>query len=59
MLEVPSTWIAKQFSQYRQAAQREPVGVTHYGRVTEVERWSQASALQEQDTVLRTGACEP
>ena len=36
MLEVPSTEIAKRFSQYRQAAQREPVGVTHYGRVTEV-----------------------
>jgi hypothetical protein len=36
MLEVPSTEVAKRFSQYRQAAQREPVGVTHYGRVTEV-----------------------
>jgi len=36
VLEVPSTEIAKRFSQYRQAAQREPVGVTHYGRVTEV-----------------------
>jgi len=36
MLEVPSTEIAKRFSQYRQAAQRGPVGVTHYGRVTEV-----------------------
>jgi hypothetical protein len=36
MLEVPSTEIAKRFSQYRQAAQREPVGVTHYSRVTEV-----------------------
>lgn len=36
MLEAPSTEIAKRFSQYRQAAQREPVGVTHYGRVTEV-----------------------
>ena len=36
MLEVPSTEIAKRFSQYRQAAQREPVGVTHYNRVTEV-----------------------
>jgi len=30
-MEVPSTEIAKRFSQYRQAAQREPVGVTHYG----------------------------
>jgi hypothetical protein len=36
MLKVPSTEVAKRFSQYRQAAQREPVGVTHYGRVTEV-----------------------
>jgi hypothetical protein len=36
MLEVPSTEIAKRFSQYRQAAQREPVGVTHYSRITEV-----------------------
>jgi len=36
MLEVPSTEIAKRFSQYRQAAQREPVGVTHYSRVTEL-----------------------
>ena len=36
MLEVPSTEIAKRFSRYRQAAQREPVGVTHYNRVTEV-----------------------
>ncbi len=36
MLEVPCTEIAKRFSQYRQAAQREPVGVTHYSRVTEV-----------------------
>jgi len=36
MLEVPSTEIAKRFSQYRQAAQRGPVGVTHYSRVTEV-----------------------
>jgi len=36
MLEAPSTEIAKRFSRYRQAAQREPVGVTHYGRVTEV-----------------------
>ena len=36
MLKAPSTEIAKRFSQYRQAAQREPVGVTHYSRVTEV-----------------------
>lgn len=36
MLEVPSTEVAKRFSQYRLAAQREPVGVTHYSRVTEV-----------------------
>jgi hypothetical protein len=36
MLKVPSTEVAKRFSQYRQAAQREPVGVAHYGRVTEV-----------------------
>lgn len=36
MLTAPSTEVAKRFSQYRQAAQREPVGVTHYSRVTEV-----------------------
>ena len=36
MLEVPATEIAKRFSQYRQAAQREPVAVTHHSRVTEV-----------------------
>ncbi len=36
MLEVPATEIAKRFSRYRQAAQREPVAVTHHGRVTEV-----------------------
>jgi hypothetical protein len=36
MLEVSATEIAKRFSQYRQAAQREPVAVTHHSRVTEV-----------------------
>ena len=36
MLEVPATEVAKRFSQYRQAAQREPVAVTHHSRVTEV-----------------------
>ncbi len=36
MLEVTATEIAKRFSQYRQAAQREPVAVTHHSRVTEV-----------------------
>lgn len=36
MLEVSATEIAKRFSQYRQAAQREPVAVTHHRRVTEV-----------------------
>lgn len=36
MLEVTATEIAKRFSQYRQAAQREPVAVTHHGRATEV-----------------------
>lgn len=36
MLEVPATEIAKRFSRYRQAAQREPVAVTHHSRVTEV-----------------------
>lgn len=36
MVEVPATEIAKRFSRYRQAAQREPVAVTHHGRVTEV-----------------------
>jgi prevent-host-death family protein len=33
---VPATEFAKRFSQYRQAAQREPVAVTHHNRVTEV-----------------------
>lgn len=36
MLEVPATEIAKRFSRYRQAAQHEPVAVTHHRRVTEV-----------------------
>ena len=36
MLEVTATEIAKRFSRYRQAAQREPVAVTHHNRVTEV-----------------------
>lgn len=36
MIEVPATEFAKRFSRYRQAAQREPVAVTHHGRVTEV-----------------------
>ena len=36
MLTVPSTEIAKRFSRYRSAAQYEPVGVTHHGRITEV-----------------------
>jgi hypothetical protein len=36
MIEVPATEVAKRFSQYRQAAQREPVAVTHHGRITEV-----------------------
>ena len=36
MREVPATEFAKRFSRYRQAAQREPVAVTHHGRVTEV-----------------------
>ncbi|CAN5231573.1 hypothetical protein BH11PSE2_BH11PSE2_21520 [soil metagenome] len=36
MIEVPATEFAKRFSQYRQAAQREPVAVTHHSRVTEV-----------------------
>jgi hypothetical protein len=36
MLEVSATEIAKRFSQYRQAVQREPVAVTHHSRVTEV-----------------------
>ena len=35
MLEVPAAEMAKRFSQYRQAAQREPVAVTYRGRVTE------------------------
>jgi len=36
MLEVPATEVAKRFSRYRQAAQHEPVAVTHHSRVTEV-----------------------
>ncbi len=36
MLKAPSTEIARRFSQYREAAQHQPVGVTHDGRVTEV-----------------------
>ena len=36
MLEVPATEVAKRFSRYRQAAQHEPVAVTHHGRITEV-----------------------
>ncbi len=36
MLEVPSTEVAKRFSRYRQAAQHEPVAVTHHSRITEV-----------------------
>jgi PHD/YefM family antitoxin component YafN of YafNO toxin-antitoxin module len=36
VIEVPATEVAKRFSRYRQAAQREPVAVTHHGRVTEV-----------------------
>ena len=36
MLEVPSIELAKRFSRYRRAARREPVGVTHHSRVTEV-----------------------
>ncbi len=36
MIEVPATEVAKRFSQYRQAAQREPVAVTHHGRITEM-----------------------
>lgn len=36
MLEIPATEFAKRFSRYRETAQREPVAVTHHGRVTEV-----------------------
>jgi prevent-host-death family protein len=36
MLKATATEVAKRFSRYRQAAQREPVEVTHHGRVTEV-----------------------
>ena len=36
MIEVTATEIVKRFSRYRQAAQREPVAVTHHSRVTEV-----------------------
>ena len=36
MRKVPATQAAKRFSQLRQAAQHEPVAVTHHNRVTEV-----------------------
>jgi PHD/YefM family antitoxin component YafN of YafNO toxin-antitoxin module len=36
MIEAPATDVAKRFSRYRQAAQREPVAVTHHGRITEI-----------------------
>jgi len=36
MLEITATEFAKRFSRYRQAAQREPIAVTHHGRATEV-----------------------
>jgi len=36
MIKATATDVAKRFSQYRQAAQHEPVAVTHHGRVTEV-----------------------
>ena len=36
MIEVAATEFAKRFAQYRRAAQREPVGVTHHGQTTEV-----------------------
>jgi PHD/YefM family antitoxin component YafN of YafNO toxin-antitoxin module len=36
MIKATATEVAKRFSQYRQAAQHEPVAVTHHGRVTEV-----------------------
>jgi hypothetical protein len=36
MIKVTATEVAKRFSRYRQAAQREPVAVTHHGRITEV-----------------------
>jgi prevent-host-death family protein len=36
MLKIAASEFAKRFSQYRLAAQREPVAVTHHGRVTEV-----------------------
>jgi hypothetical protein len=36
MIEVTSTEFAKRFARYREAAQREPVAVTHHSRITEV-----------------------
>jgi hypothetical protein len=36
VIKATATEVAKRFSRYRQAAQREPVAVTHHGRVTEV-----------------------
>jgi PHD/YefM family antitoxin component YafN of YafNO toxin-antitoxin module len=36
MIAVAATEFAKRFARYRQAAQREPVAITHHNRVTEV-----------------------
>jgi hypothetical protein len=36
MIKATATDVAKRFSRYRQAAQHEPVAVTHHGRITEV-----------------------
>ncbi len=36
MIDVPATEVAKRFSRYRRAAQKEPVAVTHHRRITEM-----------------------
>jgi PHD/YefM family antitoxin component YafN of YafNO toxin-antitoxin module len=51
MIKVTATEVAKRFSRYRQAAQREPVAVTHHGRVTEV-----LMSKQDHDEYLRLKA---
>jgi len=51
MIKATATEVAKRFSQYRQAAQREPVAVTHHGRVTEV-----LMSKQDHDEYMRLKA---
>jgi PHD/YefM family antitoxin component YafN of YafNO toxin-antitoxin module len=53
MIEVTSSEFAKRFARYRQAAQREPVAVTHHSRVTEV-----LLSKQDYDEYMRLKAME-